>query len=92
MPGKEDITDYLAKVAGNMSKYSTEVEMFSGVMPSTTRLADDGHGARVNARIDNGLKGKGFNEEGTPPEELETVEQDTEDELINRVVEELLGE
>ena len=87
-----DLFDFLSQVSSNISKYTSEKEMFNGVMPSKTRLAQDGHGARVTARVDSALKGQEFDETDTPPEEKLTIEQDMDNELVNRAIEDLLGE
>jgi len=95
MANKKDNGDFISFLSGvteNMSKYTSEKEMFNGIMPSKIRLAKDGHGARVNARIDSALKGQEFDEADTPPEEKSTIEQDMENELVNRFVEDIFGE
>jgi hypothetical protein len=88
----DDFISFLGEFSDRIKKIGTEQEVFNGVLPSKTRLSDTNKGARVNARLDSMLKGQPFDESSTPPGELETADQDVEDEIVNRVIEEILGE
>jgi hypothetical protein len=91
MGKNDDAIPYLQQLSKNLHSYSSEVELGKGFLSSKTRLAETDKEARVNARVDAMVEGKNFDESGTPPEELETREDDMAEEFIKRALEDIFG-
>jgi len=89
---KETI-DYFNKVEKELIKLSDfSGGIGEGIFVGKTKLSKTSKQARVRGRIDTTLRGEEFDESETPEMELETVEDDTIDELINRRLDNIFGE
>ena len=89
----ENFINYIDKVNNKLvALNSLGDELVGGFIGSGSVLGKTDKEARVNARIKALRENKEFDESSTPPEELETVEDDTIDELVRRKIENLFKE
>jgi hypothetical protein len=91
--GNKEFIEYFDNLSNNIGKMSNFSEKLGeGFEVGKTKLSKTSKQARVNARILAAQMGETFDETGTPPDELSTIEQDTIDELVNRKINKLFGE
>ena len=84
---------YFDKLVQSLNNYeSFDRKLGEGLMEEGTILFQTNKEARIKGRADALLKGKKFNEDGTPLKELETAKEDTLNELINREISNIFGE
>ena len=83
---------YLDKVANKLSETKGNTIDGGRFMSGKIRLSNTDKEARMNARIDNMIAGKEFDESGTPPEEYENLRKEIPMFIIKREIQEIFGE
>ena len=85
--------DYFNNMSNKLNRYANfDKNLGEDLMDKGIRLAKTSKGARINARVDAIMSGKEFDESGTPPEELETANDDVIQELVKREIDNIFGE
>ena len=81
--------DFCDKSSRKLDFFAKNERIDIGKFEKGTKLSKDNKGARINARIDAMRGEKEFDEEDTPLQEIETIDEDIVNELINREIDKI---
>ena len=83
---------YFNKVSKKLPNLEENILGEGEFVKGKTKLFDTEKEARTDARVQSIIEGKSFDESQTPPEELETVDDDIINGIIERKLDMILGD
>ena len=84
--------DYFDKIIKNLPKIEDNIMAEGELKKGKTQLFNTDKEARTDARVQALIEGKPFDESETPPEELETVDDDMITRIIERKLDMIVGD